>query len=809
MAQSYIRTPKLTPQATKLYYLLCVGLFMFATQLAVSQTQDQTIPFELPDGWLIKTTQGDVAIRLYTSHIAEIEFQPALRRADDSSHAVILKPAVIPHQSIQLSPTRWQLKTEELEFHLNTLPFKLSILRKGDTLIGHAANFSAKPGESQVVIPLDKDEQIYGAGERSVPLNRRGFELPLYNKPNYGYGVGATSLNYSVPVIISSKKYLMLWDNPRKGVVDVGKRSPNQLIWKASGGQARYFIIGADSYPALMIYYTQLTGRQKLPPRWALGNLQSRMAYRNQEETDSIVRLMMEKDFPIDAIILDFYWFGDSIKGHLGRLDWYKPSWPDPQHMIRKFRSLGVKSILITEPYVIDSLDNYSDGVANQIFTTDSLGKTYLDTNFYFGHGSLIDLFKPSAQDWFWQRYRRQIENGIAGWWGDLGEPESHPSDIVHVNGKADEVHSIYGHHWDKMLFEKYAKHYPHTRLFHLQRSGYAGSQRYSAFPWTGDVGRSWSGLQAQLPVLLSMGINGLGYIHSDAGGFALGEKDDELYTRWLQFATFTPILRPHGSGVPSEPVFYEPETQRIVRNYMKLRYALLPYNYTLAWQNASLGFPLMRPLFFSYPGDTTAVNINDQYLWGENLMVAPVVEPRVNSRRVYLPAGGWYNYHSGEYHTGDQWIEEPVTLDNIPLYARAGAFIPTSLPVNSTDFYKANHYIVRYYPFGQSAFTQYEDDGLNNQAMEQQLFELITYTGVQTASGCCITLNSTGDWPGKPSVRKMTFQVRSAKEPNAVKLNGLPLPRATNADDGYWFADSFIHINFRWQGNPVEIVVE
>jgi len=200
-----------------------------------------------------------------------------------------------------------------------------------------------------------------------------------------------------------------------------------------------------------------------------------RMAYRNQKEIDSIVTLMLKKDFPIDAVIIDFYWFGDSIKGHLGNLDWYKRNWPDPVGMISKFKKQGVKTILITEPYVIDSLPNYKDADAKKIFVTDSLGRTYLDKQFYFGAGSLIDIFKPAARDWFWQKYKKQIDIGVAAWWGDLGEPESHPADIYHVNGKSDQVHNIYGHNWDKMLFDKYAENYPHTRLFHLQRSGFAG----------------------------------------------------------------------------------------------------------------------------------------------------------------------------------------------------------------------------------------------------------------------------------------------------------------------------------------------
>ncbi len=227
------------------------------------------------------------------------------------------------------------------------------------------------------------------------------------------------------------------------------------------------------------------------------------------------------------------------------------------------------------------------------------------------------------------------------------------------------------------MIFDKYAESYPNTRLFHLQRSGFAGSQRYAAYPWTGDVSRSWGGLQAQLPLLLTMGMNGLGYIHSDAGGFAQGVKDDELYTRWLQFAVFTPILRPHGSGIPSEPVYWSEKTQDIVRDYMKLRYAMLPYNYTLAYQNATTGSPLMRPLFYQFPGDTAACNVEDEYMWGDNLLVAPVINKGLASRSIYLPEGRWYDFSTGIEYEGNTRMEYPLTIENLPCLQKPAVLFP------------------------------------------------------------------------------------------------------------------------------------
>ena len=183
--------------------------------------------------------------------------------------------------------------------------------------------------------------------------------------------------------------------------------------------------------------------------------------------------------------------------------------------------------------------------------------------------------------------------------------------------------------------------------------------------------------------------MNGLGYIHSDAGGFAQGVKDDELYTRWLQFAVFTPILRPHGSVIPSEPVFWSEKTQEIVRKYMKLRYAMMPYNYTLAWQNATTGAPLMRPLFYSYAEDTATLRISNEYLWGDNLLVAPVTVKGITSLKIYLPEGQWFDFNNGKEYAGKQWLDYQLTLEDLPVFVKAGSFIPMMKSINSADNYK------------------------------------------------------------------------------------------------------------------------
>ena len=370
----------------------------------------------------------------------------------------------------------------------------------------------------------------------------------LYNNPWYGYGEGADNLNYSVPFFTSSDHYALFFDNPSKGYVDIGKTNAQILEYGAFSGELNFYIITGDDYPQILQSYYKLTGTQPLPPRWALGSFMSRFGYTSDAEVRSIYAKMKADSIPFDAVIFDLFWFGDSIKHTLGNLDWVdRTKWPDPKKLIGDFRKDNVNTILITEPFILEGTKNYD--AFRPFLAVDSLGKPYTLTNFYFGLGGLIDLFRNDSKNFFWNFYKKQMNNGVEGWWGDLGEPEKHPSNLYH-NLKdfgykrlfsADEVHNMYGHNWTKMLYEKFAENYPDKRLFSLNRSGFAGTQRYCIFPWSGDVSRSWSGFRAQLPIMLGMSMSGVPYTHADAGGFAGGDGDKELYVRWLQFAAFTP----------------------------------------------------------------------------------------------------------------------------------------------------------------------------------------------------------------------------------------------------------------------------
>jgi oligosaccharide 4-alpha-D-glucosyltransferase len=714
----------------------------------------------------VLTDHGLISIMPYNATMIRVNHFSNSIGSKVISEAVIMEPQ--PTSLTTFDDKEWLiLLTDSLKILVHKSPVYLAFVYHQDTILREEKGYFKRDDSEGLRFEMQDNEKFFGLGERANALNLKGARYNLYNRPKYGYEIGARNLNYSIPLVVSSNHYLMFFDNPQKGYADLGEAEPGILEWGAIGGPMQYNLVVGYDFKAISRGYAQLTGFQPLPPLWALGNLQSRMGYKTQYETDSIVKLMQKEDFPIDAIILDFYWFGDSILGTMGRLGWYKPSWPDPKKMINNFSEVGVKTVLITEPYIIDSLKNFQIASDMGILATDDQGNSYVNDQFYFGPAGLIDIFNPRAGDWFWSQYQPQIEMGVAGWWGDLGEPENHPSDQIHVLGKADEVHNIFAHYWHRTLFNKYREHYPEKRLFNLNRAGYAGSQRYSIFPWTGDVSRSWGGLQAQLPLMIHMSMSGLPFIHADAGGFAQGTRDEALYTRWLQMACFSPILRPHGSGIPSEPVYFNDTTKDVVRKFMKLRYSLLPYIYTLTYESHTQGYPIVRPLFYEFPADANAYRIEDEYLFGPDLLVAPILTRDQEMRKVYLPAGiSWYNFWTNSLIKGGQSVELPVSMSDIPVFVKAGSFITRTFPVNSTDEFCTQNLDLDYYlnPDSQMDSGQvYLDDGALFGAVEKGAYRLMKFKGQKTNGGESLSVTITPEGNGyayEPDTHTITLRL-------------------------------------------------
>lgn len=721
-------------------------------------------------GLRIKTNDGSILINPFTDSALEVEFlaigeenPPSFGKKEGISD---IKKKV--QTSLIDNGNTIEYLAGKFAVTIAKSPFNISYAYNESSLLSEEAGYYDTGIDKGFRLKLDQDEKLTGGGSRVLGMNRRGTRLELYNKASYGYETEAELMYFSLPVVVSSKKYMLVFDNVAKGYLDLGKTENNILQFGAESGRMSYLLFAGNTWQDLVTNYTEITGRQPLVPKWTLGNITSRMGYHSQEQVETVVDEYVKQDIPLDGVVLDLYWFGSTLKGTLGNLAWHRDSFPEPEKMIRDFNDQGIKTVLITEPFVIKDTRTYQEVIDKELVGTDASGTPY-HFDFYFGNTLLLDIFIPSTQEWFWNFYKKHTETGIAGWWGDLGEPEVHPSDLQHVNGTADELHNAYGHVWAKTVFDGYKLDFPKQRPVILMRSGFVGSQRYGMVPWSGDVNRSWGGLQSQVEISLTMGMQGLALMHSDLGGFAGEYEDPELYLRWLQYGVFQPIYRTHAQEeVPAEPIFWDEETKNLARKAIKLRYNLLPYNYSLFHKNAMTGIPLMRPLFYE-EDDLALFENTSSYMWGDAFHVTPITDKGASEQELYLPEGSmWINFWNDKVFSGGQNITVSTDSESIPVFVKAGSFIPMAPYFQNTESYNSELIDLHYYhhsSVSSSSGQFYDDDGSTKGAFAQNLYEILNFNSIFQKDNLAITIDPSGyDYEGKPEKRTINLIIHNVK---------------------------------------------
>nr|5NPC_A Chain A, Oligosaccharide 4-alpha-D-glucosyltransferase [Cellvibrio japonicus]5NPD_A Chain A, Oligosaccharide 4-alpha-D-glucosyltransferase [Cellvibrio japonicus] len=720
------------------------------------------------DGLVITTNQGNIRLQFKSEAAIEV-----LYRADSKqlpSFALAQPESAIKAQLTE-TENHLQFSGGTLTARIQKRPFAISYYRDSELLLAEESGFQVNTDKINFRFYLSPGEKILGGGQRILGMDRRGQRFPLYNRAHYGYSDHSGQMYFGLPAIMSSKQYILVFDNSASGAMDIGKTESDILQLEAKSGRSAYILVAGNSYPSLIENFTQVTGRQPLPPRWALGSFASRFGYRSEAETRATVQKYKTEDFPLDTIVLDLYWFGKDIKGHMGNLDWDKENFPTPLDMMADFKQQGVKTVLITEPFVLTSSKRWDDAVKAKALAKDPQGQPKA-FELYFGNGGIIDVFSKEGSRWFSSIYKDLSKQGVAGWWGNLGEPEMHPEDTQHAIGDADTVHNAYGHRWAEMLYQQQLDQFPELRPFIMMRAGFVGSQRYGMIPWTGDVSRTWGGLASQVELALQMSLLGFGYIHSDLGGFADGETlDKEMYIRWLQYGVFQPVYRPHGQDhIPSEPVFQDEETKAILRPLVKLRYRMLPYIYTAAYQNTLTGMPLMRPLFFSDEKNPALIDNKTSYFWGDSLLVTPITQAGVESVSIPAPKGVWFDFWKDtRYQTDGAPLTLPTDLHTIPVLVKAGAFMPYVPAVSTTEDYRSDSLEIHYYADASVPLAQgeiFEDDGKDPNSIKRNQFDLLTLQATHTDNQLHFQLARTGKgYRGMPERRATTLVIHNASD--------------------------------------------
>ncbi|GGG40147.1 TIM-barrel domain-containing protein [Bizionia arctica] len=732
---------------------------------------------ETDSGLNINVSDGQYQIKFYSPEIIETTFIPEGEVFKNQSHAVVLKPKKLEIVSVaELNKTI--ISSEGIEITVQKQPFKISYSYKGNPITSEKNGYQKTDDFETIQFNLTEDEVLYGGGARALGMNRRGNRLELYNKAHYGYEERSELMNFTLPIVISSNQYMIHFDNAPIGFLDLDSQNDNTLTYETISGRKTYQIIVGDSWLDLIDNYTDLTGKQPMLPRWAFGNFSSRFGYHSQKEVMETIETFRDEDIPVDAIILDLYWFGKNIQGTMGNLEFFRDSFPNPKQMIKDLHNKNVETILITEPFILTTSNRWEEAVTEDILAKDSIGNPFT-YDFYFGNTGLIDIYNPKGEQWFKNIYKDLALQGVNGFWGDLGEPEVHPSELLHATGTADEVHNIYGHDWAKLVYEASLEVNPNKRPFVLMRAGYSGSQRYGLVPWSGDVNRTWGGLQSQTEIALQMAMQGLAYMHSDLGGFAGANLDDELYTRWLQYGVFQPIFRPHAQEeVPSEPIFREEKTKNRAKKAIELRYQLLPYNYTIAFQNNQTGSPLMRPVFFDEPTNNEQLINANTYYWGEDFLVTPIVNPDVTVQQVYFPENHvWFDFYTDEKFIGGQNKDVTVSIENIPTYVKAGAFISLAQLVQSTKNYSLDNFDLHYYhdnSVEESERFIYNDDGTTLNAFEKEQYEKLIFEAEIEEKWLEIDFEAETGSNYKTSTKNIDLIIHNVNwQPKTIKIDG------------------------------------
>ena len=771
---------------------ICIAMAAAATAAAAFSAHTETGHNET---YRVTTGKGVIEVIPLGNDIFRVcELDALDSPTPPSTQAAVIDASSAPKASIHTwaNADRFVIESPTTKVIVDKKNGKVAFYDHEGSLLLSEANGAGTDGDEQTLTFLTPEgDNFYGSGERGHSLTLNGSVMPMWNRANYGYTDGDERLNQAninMPYIVSDNGFGLLIDDYAKARLTLGE---DTISYRTISRKplSYYFINGGDGTLAgATFYFTELTGKQPLPPFWTMGYITSKYGYHNQDEAYGAIDSLKQRDYPVDGMVLDLYWYG--VETDMGRLEWDRKQWPDHKKMLDDMNAKGVHVVPIHQPYInkTGAMDNYTLLKSKGLLTKDADGKTK-DVTTWVGDAGMFDIANPATREWMWRRMQPLTAEGLSGWWGDLGEPEVHPLEIVHANGEtAEEFHNVYGNEWSKMIYDGLRKDFPQMRPMLMMRGGTTGLQRYGVFPWTSDVSRSWGGLQAQNKLMLNSGLSGLGYMSNDVGGFAVDQKkpyDPELYVRWVQAGTFSPILRTHAQDRP-EPYHY-PNQEAIIKKFIRMRYEWLPYNYTLAYENSAFGMPLMRTLNFHGDNEDKGkyADIHDEYLWGEEVLVAPVMTEGARSRKVVFPAGTWIDWNNpSQSYRGGTTATVAAPLNTLPLFVKAGSFIPQyPKKIENTSEYDPTLLTVKYFPRKEwSNYQLFDDDRLSPTSLEDGEYQLTTFSGCKQGDEIYVNINSEGSYKGMPEVRMITLEIVGVSNPKGVELDGQKLERAVSA---------------------------
>ncbi|MFC4557296.1 TIM-barrel domain-containing protein [Virgibacillus kekensis] len=631
-------------------------------------------------------------------------------------------------------------KEKDKEFHLvhknykaiiNKSPFSIRVETNKEVLFETDSPGVTYTSDKHIILTVHKshDAPVYGLGEKSGFLNKNGSKISNWNTDVFApHNKDTVELYQSIPFVIlhdpSCVSTGIYFDNSYRTEFDM-QRFRDKMIIKAEGGAINTYIMLGDEIKETLQYYTMITGRTPLPPKWSLGYHQSRYSYQSQDEVQKVAALFKKYEIPLDCIFLDIHY----MDGY--RIFTFDENrFPNINQMISDLKDQGVDVVPIVDPGVKSDVDYsvYKEGMQKGYFSKYLSGEVY-HGEVWPGLSAFPDFFQQKVQKWWGHLHGFYTQLGIRGIWNDMNEPsvfnetKTMDLDVMHnLDGKQishKEGHNLYGIYMSKATFEGLQSLLPKTRPFSLTRAGFAGVQRYSTV-WTGDNRSHWEHLEMSLPMTMNLGLSGVAFCGADVGGFS-SDTTPELLIRWTQVGAFSPYFRNHSvqDSIYQEPWVFGEETMMSVKKYIQLRYRFMPYLYTLFYQTEQTGMPIVRPLVMEYPRDSKTFNCSDQVMIGSNLMIAPILRPGQTHRAVYFPEGIWYDFWTEEKIEGGAYHLVSADLDTLPIYIKEGTVLPLGSLVHNTKEVQDIDCLA-YYSSNQEMIGQlYEDDEISYEYQE------------------------------------------------------------------------------------------
>lgn len=770
------------------------------------------------------SSQALVSITALASDLVRVRMTPGARFGPDYSYAVIKTDWPELRVEFSGSGNARVVRTPELEVRLQLAPFRISFYDRSGHLIAKDADRLGMAWDGARVHCwkwMPSDEQYFGLGEKSGQLEKRGHAYVMWNTDAYGWGNSTDPLYESVPFFIGlrgGRAYGLFFDNTWRSSFDMGVEAPDQYSFGAEGGELNYYFFYGPDPKKVIQRYTELVGRMPLPARWAIGYHQSRYSYYPESCVRFIADNFRQRQIPCDALFLDI----DYMDGYRV-FTWDKSRFPDPPRLLADLRKQGFKVVTIIDPGIkVDpNYRAYAQGVAEGNFVKKPDGQLYIG-KVWPGDSAFPDFTSEKVRAWWGSLYKGLIDDGVAGFWNDMNEPSIFdvPSKTMDLDAIFDDhglhsphakIHNVYGMLMSEATRAGTLELRPNERPLVITRATYAGGQRYAAV-WTGDNSSLWEHLRLSLPELMTMGLSGLTFAGADIGGFALSPSA-ELYTRWLEAGVFYPYCRTHtekGSR-NQEPWSFGNRMEEINRRAVELRYRLMPYLYDAFHEAAESGLPVMRALLLDYPDDPQAVGQNYEFLFGDDLLVAPVVKSDEREWDVYLPRGVWYDFWTDQRYTGPRHVNVEAPLDRVPVFVRGGAIIPTQQVVEYTDQAPVDPLTFEIYPAGNSTREYYEDDGLSFDYQRGVVLREQVSSGERDDTVALHLSAREGSYT--PPARSLMFKVHAVRtRPRKVEINGRA-PQAypsiaamTGALEGWVYDELAMTVSIKLQDRGIAV---